>query len=134
MLGLSELVSGIANGFKTIMDEVRVPPEKKAELELQMTQLQKQSEQADRDLEAKLADVAGQNIRADAQSGDKYTSRARPTFMYIVNVILAFNYIVFPMFGKAPVNFPEALFWLFGSAILGYTGARSWEKISGQSK
>ena len=51
--------------------------------------------------------------------------------MYIVEFILLWNYVAVPLFKQMPVVLPEPLFWLFGSAVLGYTGARSWEKISG---
>ncbi len=67
---------------------------------------------------------------AEATNGDKYTSRARPTFLYVCNVILAWNYILVPMLGRKPIEFPEPPLWLFGSVMLGYVGARSWEKIS----
>jgi hypothetical protein len=49
--------------------------------------------------------------------------------MYIVEAILLCNYIIFPLINRTPLALPEPLFWLFGSAVLGYTGARSWEKI-----
>jgi hypothetical protein len=81
-------------------------------------------------------EAASANIRAEATTGDKFTSRARPSFIYVMLVILVANYIVFPLGGKTPLNFPDALFWLFGSCMLGYTGARSWEKVTvfGQGK
>jgi Holin of 3TMs, for gene-transfer release len=97
---------------------------------------------------AKLADneqlnaTAGQNIRADAQSQDKFTQRARPLFMYIVEAILAFNYIGIPlgkvaarMFAGAaagagldPIVLPTNLLTLFGFCVCGYVGARSIDK------
>jgi len=50
--------------------------------------------------------------------------------------ILVANFVVFPFIAKPPIAFPDALFWLFGSCMLGYTGARSWEKYAafGQGK
>ena len=51
---------------------------------------------------------------AEATNGDKYTSRARPTFLYVCNVILAWNYILVPMLGRKPIEFPEPPLWLFG--------------------
>jgi hypothetical protein len=75
-------------------------------------------------------EAASANIRAEATNGDKFTSRARPLFLYVCNVILVWNYIIVPTRGLTPVAFPDPLFWLFGSVMLGYVGARSWEKIS----
>jgi hypothetical protein len=34
------------------------------------------------------------------------------------------------MLGRKPIEFAEPPLWLFGSVMLGYAGARSWEKIS----
>ena len=73
--------------------------------------------------------TASSNIRAEAMSGDKYTSRMRPSYGYMMIVILGCNYILFPLINQPPIQFPDALFWLFGSVMLGYTGARTWEKI-----
>jgi hypothetical protein len=80
---------------------------------------------------AREVEAAGENIRAEAQSGDKFTSRARPTFLYVSNFIILWNFVVVPLFKQAPVAMPEPLFWLFGSVMLGYTGARTWEKVGG---
>jgi hypothetical protein len=93
----------------------------KIEAELQ----EKVLEAATREVEA-----ASANIRAETGSSDKFTSRARPMFMYAVEFILVWNYVIVPLFKQVPVNLPEPIFWLFGSAVLGYTGARSWEKMA----
>jgi hypothetical protein len=51
----------------------------------------------DMDAESKAIEAASANIRAEAQSGDKWTSRARPTFLYLFYVILAINFILVPI-------------------------------------
>lgn len=93
---------------------------------MQMDMAEKLQEAMTREVEA-----ASANIRAEAQSGDKYTSRARPSFIYLMLAVLGCNYILFPLIGKPPISYPDALFWLFGSCMLGYTGARTWEKFMG---
>jgi hypothetical protein len=118
----------IGDLIKEIVGAFKLTPAAKAEVDQQLREHEAKLAEIDANLEAKLADAASQNIQAEAKSGDKFTSRARPTFMYNVNIILACNYIIFPLIGRKPVDFPEALFWLFGAAVLGYTGARSWEK------
>jgi hypothetical protein len=116
-------VAQIAKVFKA---DPTVVEQNKFEIEkIQIDLQEKVLEAATREVEA-----ASANIKADASSGDKYTSRARPTFMYVCEFILAWNYIAVPLFKQQPVNLPEPLFWLFGSAILGYTGARTWEKVN----
>ena len=141
---LSNILGGnLLNGVKGLIDSFHASPEEKAKFqalcdenqkEIQLAQISLQKEQ--QDAIAREVEAASANIRAEAQSGDKYTSRARPSFIYVVLVILSCNYIAFPLAGKAPLAFPDALFWLFGSCVLGYTGARSWDKcnLAGQGK
>lgn len=130
------VTGGLGQLLKEIIGTFKVSPEKKLELETLLAQNDQQIRLKQMQLEEALAaqlsreiEAAGANIRAEAQSGDKFTSRARPTFMYVVNAILVWNFIVVPIVGRQPIEFPEALFWLFGSTVLGYTGARTWEKV-----
>jgi len=123
--------------FKDVVSQFHLDPADKAKMQQTIDDNQTQIKLAQIALDAKAQDVlasevesASANIRAEAASGDKYTSRARPSFLYIMEVILVANFLVFPLIGKAPIAFPDALFWLFGSCMLGYTGARTWEKIS----
>jgi hypothetical protein len=134
---LSTIFGGnLGQMFKDIVGTFKLSPEKKAEFQaivdanafaLQAKEAEYQTKLLE--VQSKEIETASANIRAEASSGDKFTSRARPSFMYMMIVIMGCNYIVFPLIGRPPILFPEPLFWLFGSAILGYTGARSWEKI-----
>jgi hypothetical protein len=127
----------IGDVFSKIVGTFKLSPEKAAELTalkennaLALAKLQIELNEKAQDAISQEIEAAGANIRAEATNGDKFTSRARPTFLYICNVIIFWNYVVVPMLKEKPVDFPEPLFWLFGSVMLGYVGARSWEKIS----
>ena len=81
-------------------------------------------------------------IVAEAQSKDPWTSRARPTFLYVVYLLIlvsipmalvhAFN----PELSLRLIEgfhgwlsaIPESIVTLFGVGYLGYTGARSYDK------
>ena len=81
-------------------------------------------------------------IVAEAQSKDPWTSRARPTFLYVVYLLIltsipmalvhAFN----PELALRLIEgfhgwlsaIPESIVTLFGVGYLGYTGARSYDK------
>lgn len=81
-------------------------------------------------------------ILAEAQSSDPYTSRARPTFLYVIYILLLAGlpmgvlYAFKPEvagavavgFGKWLDAIPEPLYALFGAGYLGYTAFRSWDK------
>lgn len=127
--GLGKLVKEVIGSFK-------LDPAKKAEIEALVDQHEHEVRMKEMELqiksmdaESKAIEIAGQNIRAETGSGDKFTSRARPSFIYIMIIILGWNYIAVPLFHHDPISLPEAIFWLFGSVMLGYTGARTWEKI-----
>ena len=135
---LVKLIGGnVGDIFSKVVGTFKLSPEKAAELEslkethaADLAKLQLQIEAQAQDAITREVEAASGNIRAEATNGDKFTSRARPLFLYVCNVILVWNFIVVPTMGRVPIQFPDPLFWLFGSVMLGYVGARSWEKIS----
>jgi hypothetical protein len=87
-------------------------------------------------------------ILAEAQSADPWTSRARPTFLYVMYAVITLAFvggivgIWFPRhvdlaagnIGKLLAAIPDSLWWLFGAGYLGYTGARSFDKGRGSAR
>ena len=84
-------------------------------------------------------------IVAEANSTDPWTSRARPSFLYVIYISILFG---LPMgilsafqpdiaariatgFGLWLKAIPDSLWGLFGAGYLGYTGFRSWDKKNG---
>lgn len=128
-------VGGIASLAQTIIEKFVPDPQAKAQALLQLQANQIEVQKMQDDLEAKLNETAGENIRADAASGDKFTQRARPLFMYMVEAILGFNYIGVPiaqMFGSktTPLSLPPDLLTLFGVCVTGYVFARTADKAA----
>jgi|WetSurMetagenome_2_1015567.scaffolds.fasta_scaffold460992_1 hypothetical protein len=128
---LKDLVLGV-------LDRVKASPQVKQEIQKQMEQNDFELQKMQLEIQARTQEaisreieIASANIRAEAASGDKFTSRARPSFIYVMLVIFICNYIVFPIARVQAILFPDPLFWLFGSCMLGYTGARTWEKLAG---
>lgn len=118
----------ILGGIKDLVRTFKLPPEE--QLKFEAASLEHESK-----LTAAIAQATSEAIKAEAASGDIYVRRARPTFLYIVYVILVFNYLVVPLIQMTqgiamhPIEFPEPLYWLFGSGYLGYVGGRTWEKM-----
>ena len=87
-------------------------------------------------------------IVAEAGSHDPWTSRARPSFLYVMyamilwavpmGVIAAFRPDMAQSIASgmnAYLNgLPEPLHALFGTGYLGYTAARQWGKIAGSDR
>ncbi len=87
-------------------------------------------------------------IVAESASNDPWTSRARPSFLYVMYALLMWS---IPMGLIAAVQpqmahdiaagmtrylngLPEPLYALFGTGYLGYTAARQWGKVKGVDK
>ncbi|GIX18687.1 holin family protein [Erythrobacter cryptus] len=95
--------------------------------------------------ELKLIEARLQAIVAEANSADPWTSRARPSFLYVMYVLLltALPMGVLSAFSPATARdiaagmnaylagLPEPLYALFGTGYLGYTAARQWGKVKG---
>lgn len=78
----------------------------------------------------------------EAQSQDPWTSRARPTFLYVVYIFILSSipfgvlFAIVPEVAGGVVNgvsawlraIPDEMWGLFGVGYLGYTGARTYEK------
>jgi hypothetical protein len=87
-------------------------------------------------------------ILAEAQSTDPWTSRARPSFLYVVYILIlasipmGFLYAFSPETAAAVTTgmrewlagIPKDLIELFQWVMLGYIGGRSFEKVKGVSK
>jgi len=87
-------------------------------------------------------------VVAEANSADPWTSRARPSFLYVMYVMILFALPMGLVSAFKPetataissgINsylngLPEALYALFGTGYLGYTAARQWGKIAGSDK
>ena len=87
-------------------------------------------------------------ILSEAQSTDPWTSRARPSFLYVMYALLLWAIPMGLIAAVQPVmardiaagmnaylaGIPEPLYALFGTGYLGYTVARSWGKAKGSEK
>ena len=81
-------------------------------------------------------------IVAEAQSADPWTSRARPSFMYVIYIVILLGVPMGVLSALHPdmatriaegfkawlAAVPSELWTLFGVGYLGYTGARTFEK------
>ena len=124
-----------------LIDRLIPDPAQRDAAKLQLLQMQGSQEM--QMLQTQLSAIV-----AEANSKDPWTSRARPSFLYIMyimilcalpmGVLAAFRPDVAIAIGKgmnAYLNgLPEPLYALFGTGYLGYTAARQWGKVSGSDK
>jgi hypothetical protein len=131
---LESLIGPIAS----IIDKVIPDKEARAKAKLELLELEGTHEL--KQIEVRLAAIV-----AEANSADPWTSRARPSFLYVMyamilwalpmGVLAAFNPAAAGEIAQgmnAYLNgLPEPLYALFGTGYLGYTAARQWGKVKG---
>ncbi|WP_298465386.1 holin family protein [uncultured Erythrobacter sp.] len=132
------LLDTLIGPITSIIDKIIPDKEARAKAKLELLKLEGTQEM--RLIEARL-----QAIVAEAQSTDPWTSRARPSFLYVMYVMILW---ALPMGVLAAFNpgaakeiasgmnaylngLPEPLYALFGTGYLGYTAARQWGKVKG---
>ena len=119
-----------------IIDSLFPDPNARAEAKAKIMEAELAGETAH--MEAALSAIV-----MEAKSADAWTSRARPSFMYVMYFVIMLCFVggVVGIWWPDHVataasnitnllsSIPEALWALFGAGYLGYTGSRSWEKI-----
>ena len=115
----------------------RVIPDESAREQARLQMMQMEQEGNFKELEHQLSAII-----AEAQSADPWTSRARPSFMYVIYIFILAALPMGILFAFMPETagavtsgvkewlnaIPNELLTLFGVGYLGYTGARSYDK------
>jgi hypothetical protein len=135
------IIEGIIGPVARLIDKIIPDPEARDRAKLELLKLQggQEMEQIKTQLSA---------IVAEAQSPDPWTSRARPSFLYVMYALLLWAIPMGLIAAARPemaadiargmnaylAGIPEPLYALFGTGYLGYTAARSWGKAKGIEK
>jgi hypothetical protein len=132
------LLEGIIGPIASLIDKIIPDPRARDAAKLELLK-----QQGGQEMEALRTQMAA--ILAEAQSPDPWTSRARPSFLYVMYAIILW---AIPMGLIAAVQpsladgiakgmngylagIPDSLWGLFGTGYLGYTAARQWGKVKG---
>ena len=132
------LIESIIVPVASIIDKIIPDKEARERAKIELVKLEGSQE-----LEAVKAQLSA--IVAEANSGDPWTSRARPSFLYVMYVMLLWALPMGVIAAFRPEaardiaagmnaylnGLPEPLYALFGTGYLGYTAARQWGKIKG---
>lgn len=132
------LIESLIGPLASIIDKIIPDKEARAKAKLELIRMEGSHE-------LKTIETRLQAIVAEAESKDPWTSRARPSFLYVMyalilfsvpmGVIAAFDAESALAIGKGMTSYlaalPEPLYALFGTGYLGYTAARQWGKVKG---
>ena len=135
-VGTAALVGGLFDIGGKVIDRMFPDPEEKARAKQELTKLEQEGE-----LEQMSVRLSA--ILAEAKSDDPWTSRARPSFMYVFYLVILSLVIVAPLVGviypeqmilffdnvsKGFTAIPEELWATFTAGYLGYGAMRSYDK------
>lgn len=132
------LLDGLLGPVTKLIDKIIPDPEARDRAKLELLRLE-----GDQEMEAIRTQLSA--IVTEAQSADPWTSRARPSFLYVMYVLLlwAIPMGLISAFRPETANaiatgmnaylagIPDPLYTLFGTGYLGYTAARAWGKAKG---
>jgi hypothetical protein len=124
-----------------ILDKIIPDPEERARAKLELLKLENS-----RDME--LLETQLSAILAEAGSSDPWTSRARPSFLYVMyamilwampmGLVAAFSPHAASAIADGMTSYlrglPEPLYALFGTGYLGYSAMRQWGKVKGTDR
>ncbi len=130
-------ISAVLNLINTAVDKAIPDPIEKAKVQAEIAAMQQRGE-----LEVMTTQLSA--IIAEAKSKDPWTSRARPSFLYVVYILLLWSIpmgFMFMAFPDASARFTEGfkawmhaipveIIELFKMVMLGYIGGRSVEKTA----
>ena len=132
------LLDGLIAPLSKLIDKIIPDPRARDAAKLELLKLQGSQE-----LEAVRVQMSA--IIAEAGSTDPWTSRARPSFLYVMYAIILWAIPMGLIAATQPEmakniaagmnaylgGIPEPLWTLFGIGYLGYTVARQWGKAKG---
>ena len=135
------LIDGIIGPIASLIDKIIPDPKARDAAKLELIKLQGSQE-----LDVLRVQLSA--ILAEAQSADPWTSRARPSFLYVMYAIILWSIpmgLIAALVPETAANLargmnaylnglPEPLYALFGTGYLGYTFARQWGISRGTEK
>ena len=132
------LLEAVVGPISKLLDKIIPDPQARDRAKLELIKLQ-----GDQEMAAIGAQM--QAIVVEAQSTDPWTSRARPSFLYVMYALIMWAIPMGLIAAADPKlaigigngmtaylrGLPEELYALFGTGYLGYTAARTWGKVKG---
>jgi hypothetical protein len=124
-----------------VIDRLFPDPTQASQAKLELLKLQQSG-----DLQALVEQNKAAN--AEAASADPWTSRARPSFLYVMYILILASIPMGFLAAFRPdiakdvaqgmqawlASIPDALWQVFGLCFSVYAGGRTWEKLKGVAK
>lgn len=135
------ILEALIGPLASIID--KIIPDKEARDRAKLELIKLEGSQELETIQARLSAIV-----AEANSADPWTSRARPSFLYVMYAMILWAIPMGLLAAAQPQTaraiaegmnaylngLPEPLYALFGTGYLGYTAARQWGKVKGVDK
>ena len=135
------LLEAVVGPLAKLIDKIIPDPQARDRAKLELIRLQG-------DQEASAIAQQMQAVIAEANSGDPWTSRPRPSFLNMLYALILWAIPMGLISAANPVmakgiaegmtaylrGIPEELYALLGTGYLGYTAARTWGKAKGAER
>ena len=140
-LGIDDAIASVSNTLNNVIDKIWPNPTDEAAAQVAMLK-------ATSDAAVAQLNAANQAAIAEASSVDSWTSRARPSFLYVMYVLILFSIQMGILSAFNPpaaeavakgmglwLNaIPEAMWQVLFGCFAVYSGGRTIEKIKGATK
>ena len=135
------MIGGIFDIGSKLLDKFFPDPNERAQKQLELMQLQQAGDL--KELEVRMSAII-----AEANSSDPWTSRARPSFLYVIYAMILMSVPMGALAAFYPAHalavtvgmqawlaaIPSDLYTLFGVGYVGYSGVRTYEKSRNVTK
>lgn len=135
------LLDAILGPVSSIIDKVIPDPAARDRAKLELLKLEHSQEM-------ETMKVSLSAIIAEAQATDPWTSRARPSFLYVMYAMILWSLPMGLIGAVSPATastiasgitsylagIPDPLYALFGTGYLGYSAMRQWGKVRGSDR
>ena len=132
------LLEAVVGPLARLIDKIIPDPQARDRAKLELLR-------AETSHELQAIEIQLRAIVSEAGSADPWTSRARPSFLYVMYAMLLWSIPMGLIAAAAPEmaervargmtaylrGLPEELYALFGTGYLGYTAMRQWGKVKG---
>lgn len=122
-------LSGILGTATSLIDSLHTSEQEKLAAKLALMQAEKDFQLEVMRLDAQWAETQAGVIKAETQSESWMARNWRPILMLTFTFIIAWNFILAPIFSVEAVGVPESMWELLKLGIGGYVVGRSCEKI-----
>lgn len=117
-------------GARSLIAQFTISPEKKLEAERALLQMEADYQAKVMDAASNMATQQAGVIRAESASASYLAQTWRPILMLTFTFIIAFNYVIAPLFTLAALPIVPDMWELLRLGIGGYIAGRTLEKIT----